>query len=119
MRERFNEELSYSENVKSRGPERLEKKQLQTLDTDKKSIKQTPSQVTVSAISKIDLVSRVTSSLIRKRRNTANATQLQDSTPELAPIEKRDKAFDGLSAITAERLKKFNEIQGTVAGTAL
>jgi hypothetical protein len=32
--------------------------------------------------------------------------------------EKKDRTADALSAITQERLKRFNEIHGTVAGTA-
>jgi hypothetical protein len=69
----------------------------------------------MSTVSKADMVSRVAMSNISKRRNTANAFTA-DHIGELYNPEKRDK--DALTVITNDRLKKFNLIQGTVAGNA-
>jgi hypothetical protein len=62
VRERFNEELSYTDNVKTRG---LDKKHLVGFDTDKKGLKQTPSQQAMSTISKSETISKVANSVIR------------------------------------------------------
>ena len=113
VRERFNEELSYTDHIKSRG---IDKRQLVQLDQERKGLKQTPSQTGMSVVSKQDLQSRTASSAIRKRRNTANAYTADAVIGELFAPEKKEK--DALSVITHDRLKKFNEFQGTVAGNA-
>lgn len=61
----------------------------------------------MSSASKSDIFSRV-SNPIHGRRNT------NDGQAE----RQEKKANDQLSVITQERLKKFNEIHGTVAGNA-
>ena len=62
VRERFNEELSYTDNIKTRG---LDKKHLVGFDTEKKGMKQTPSQQAMSTISKSETMSKVANSVIR------------------------------------------------------
>lgn len=54
------------------------------------------------------------SSIVRARRNTVQ--NIQSNPTDLNHLHK-DKN-DQLSVITHDRLKKFNEIQGTVAGNA-
>ena len=64
VRERFNEDLSYTDNVKTRG---LEKRQLQYFDTEKKAINKTNSQAAMSSASRADIFSRASGNLHGRR----------------------------------------------------
>lgn len=108
MRDRFNEELSYTDNVKSRGMDQKRLMQMQMAGSMPYP-KGTQSQTGFSQASKQDDISRA-SSFIRARRNTGKHIT------EHVDLDQREQ--DVLSVITHDRLKKFNEIQGTVAGNA-
>lgn len=65
VRERFNEELSYTDNVKTRGI--MDRQRLQHFDTEKK-LKHTNSQATLSQVSKAEVVSRASTQIRGRHR---------------------------------------------------
>jgi hypothetical protein len=112
VRDRFNENLNYNDSIKTRG---LTKGGLHGLEGHERShAKVTPSQVSMSQTqSRFDQGSRAHSA-IRSRRNTMKHANMDD----LYALDEKTRAGDAISVITQDRLKRFNEIQGTVAGNA-